>query len=469
MREDARREVVASLRRLSPPALARAARQRWRRGGPAAVAWALRLTGAAVTSFVVASAVLPGAAPLTAPLTTMLVVQLTPVALLASGADRIIAVVSGVLVAVVVSSVLPLSWWSLAMVIATAILVGQLLRLKNNLIEVAISAMLVLGAGSLGSTATAWDRIAETLIGAAVGILVTLALPPRIASGAAGSALEGLADRIADLLRRSSDGFRSEPSVTEGVRDWLGSARQVNHDLPVVGAAVLRAEEGRRYNLRALAAVDAGPGLREGIETLENTAITVRAMYRALVDASAALSSGEGRDGGPETDPDDRDEGAGDDLAELVREAAALALEDMAGAVRSFGDVVVADVRRRDGDSARHRLDSSLEDLREAQARLTDLVLADDARFSALNTTLLQAADRLIVDLSPERRDSSLAQHPPRGLPARLERFREDRRAGDDEGGSGILGRRDVPLPRVLGRRRTDHPTGPSSPADDDR
>ncbi len=428
-----RREVTASLRRLSPPALVRAARQRWRKGGPAGLAWALRLTGAAVTSFVVASAVLPGAAPLTAPLTTMLVVQLTPVALLASGADRIVAVVSGVLVAVVVSSQLPLSWWSLAIVIGTSILVGQLLRLKNNLIEVAISAMLVLGAGSLGSTATAWDRIAETLIGASVGILVTLALPPRIASGAAGSALEGMADRLADLLRRSADTFWSAPSIEQAAGEWLGAARQINHDVPVVGAAVLRAEEGRRYNLRALTAVDAGPGLREGIETLETTAITVRGMYRALRDSSAGLDL---PDHGGERPPEEADgEGVeqadgSDDLVAMVRSAAALALDDMASAVQSFGDVVVADVRRRDGEATRARLDAALEGLREAQARLTDLVLADDARFSALNSTLLQAADRMLVELSPQRRDSSLAQHQPRGLPARIERRRTDRSDG---------------------------------------
>ncbi len=430
MKGDRGREVVDALHRASPSQLARSARQRWRRGGPAALAWTLRLTGAAVTSFVVASAVLPGAAPLTAPLTTMLVVQLTPVSLLASGADRITAVVSGVLVAVVVSSVLPLSWWSLALVIGTSILVGQLLRLKNNLIEVAISAMLVLGAGSLGSEATAWDRIAETLIGASVGILVTLALPPRIASGAAGSALEGLADRRAELLERSSDDVWATPSIAEAAGDWLGTARQITHDVPVVGAAVLRAEEGRRYNLRALTAVDTGPGLRGGIEALENTAITVRGMYRSLLDA--------------------RDDPAqpGDDLAELVRGAAALALDDMALAVRSFGDVVVADVRRRDGEVSRERLEAALEQLREAQARLTDLVLADDSRFSRLNTTLLQAVDRFLVELSPQRRDSSLAQHPPRGLPARIERRRADRRAG-----------RPVPDPPPA-----DPPTGPSSP-----
>ena len=45
--------------------------------------------------------------------------------------------------------VVPLEWWSLGLLIFVSITVGQLLRLRANLVEVAISGMLVLGVGSL--------------------------------------------------------------------------------------------------------------------------------------------------------------------------------------------------------------------------------------------------------------------------------------------------------------------------------
>ena len=69
---------------------------RLRNDGRAALLWSLRITVAAVASYVVGTLFFPGTQPLLAPLTAMLVVQVTPVSLLASGLDRVVAVVTGV-------------------------------------------------------------------------------------------------------------------------------------------------------------------------------------------------------------------------------------------------------------------------------------------------------------------------------------------------------------------------------------
>src|SRR3954449_2608735 len=108
----------------------------WRRGvartltrlrtdGRASLLWSLRITVAAVASYVVATLFFPGTQPLLAPLTAMLVVQVTPVSLLASGLDRVVAVVSGVALAVAFAAVVPLDWWSLGVLIFLSITVGQ--------------------------------------------------------------------------------------------------------------------------------------------------------------------------------------------------------------------------------------------------------------------------------------------------------------------------------------------------------
>src|SRR4051794_30388931 len=174
-------------------------------GWRGAVLWSLRITVAAVASYVVATLLFPGTQPLLAPLTAMLVVQVTPVSLLASGLDRVIAVVTGVSLAVTFAAVVPLEWWSLGILIFVSITIGQLLRLRANLIEVAISGMLVLGVGSLGAESAAWQRITETLVGAVVGVAVNLLFPPRIPTADAGRAIEGLADAVSGLLGRSAD------------------------------------------------------------------------------------------------------------------------------------------------------------------------------------------------------------------------------------------------------------------------
>ena len=65
---------------------------RMRAEGRTAAFWSLRITVASVASYVVGTLAFPGTQPLLAPLTAMLVVQVTPVSLLASGLDRVVQV-----------------------------------------------------------------------------------------------------------------------------------------------------------------------------------------------------------------------------------------------------------------------------------------------------------------------------------------------------------------------------------------
>ena len=264
---------------------------RVRRDGRASVLWSLRITVAATASYLVASVFFPGTQPLLAPLTAMLVVQVTPLSLLASGLDRVISVVAGVALAVGFAAVVPLEWWSLGILILISITIGQFLRLRANLVEVAVSAMLVLGVGAIGTQAAAWQRIAETLVGAAVGIIATLIFPPKVASSDAGRAIEGLADAISELLVRAAGELEAiaqgEPHRLSGAaREWLDDARRITHHIPVVGAALLRAEEGRRLNLRAVRTPHVEPGLRQGLEALEHTAVAIRGLMRSVAEAS---------------------------------------------------------------------------------------------------------------------------------------------------------------------------------------
>src|SRR5512139_2886702 len=160
----------------------------------------------------------------------MLVVQVTPVSLLASGLDRVVAVVAGVSVAVTFAAVVPLEWWSLGLLIFVSITIGQALRLRSNLVEVAISGMLVLGVGALSAGSAAWQRITETLVGAAVGIAANLLFPPKVASGDAGRAIDGLADSVSELLNRAGDELAElldgGGDVRAATRSWLREARR---------------------------------------------------------------------------------------------------------------------------------------------------------------------------------------------------------------------------------------------------
>src|SRR3954454_6451032 len=361
---------------------------RLRRDGRANLLWALRITVAATASYVVGLLFFPGTQPLLAPLTAMLVVQVTPVSLLASGLDRVVAVIAGVSLAVGFSAVVPLHWWSLGILIFVSISIGQLLHLRSNLIEVAISGMLVLGVGSLGAEPAASQRIAETLVGAVVGIAANLLFPPKVASADAGRAIDGLADSVSDLLVRAA-GELTE-LVAEGrdpgpaARAWLGEARRITHDIPQVGAALLHAEQGRRLNVRAVGTPNMGPGLRQGLEALEHSAVAIRGMFRALVDASCDATWLD-------------HEGADDLLLGLAQ-----TFRELAAGVDAFGQLV-----RNEADPANpmtsadvQALREALDGLHEARAGLEDLMTAGAAPvLLELHAAVLSTVRRLLTEM----------------------------------------------------------------------
>ncbi len=353
--------------------------------GPGALLWSLRITIAATLSYVVGLLFFPGTEPLLAPLTAMLVVQVTPVSLLSSGLDRVVAVVSGVALAVLFSTLVPLEWWSLGILIFVAITLGQVLRLRANLVEVAISAMLVLGVGALGAESAAWQRILETLVGAAVGIVANLLFPPKIAADDAGRAIDGLADSVSQLLSTAADELeRSGADDVPRATDWLDDARRITHDIPQVGAALLRAEQGRRLNVRAVGTPDVGPGLRQGLEALEHMAVTIRGMFRAVDDAGL-------------------DAHAGPDVWPVL----VASFRDMAVGVDAFGQLVKDEADpnvRLTGDEV-DQLEDAREGLHEARARLEDLLLADvSPEQLELYAAVLSTVKRLLGEMDLDQR-----------------------------------------------------------------
>jgi hypothetical protein len=357
------------------------------------VLWSLRITVAAVASYITGTLIFPGTQPLLAPLTAMLVVQVTPVTLLASGLDRVVAVVAGVALAVGFATVVPLEWWSLGLLILLSISIGQVLHLRDNLIEVAISGMLVLGVGSLAAESAAWQRIAETLVGAAVGVAVNLLFPPKVASADAGRAIDGLADSMSELLGRAADRLgdldADGPDLASAARDWLGEARRINHDIPRVGAALLRAEQGRRLNVRAVGRPDAGPGLRQGLEALEHSAVAIRGMFRALCDTLQEPS---------------RWETSGN---ALVLAGLADTLHAMAAGVDSFGELVNedADPKPRTAAPDVQGLREALDGLNESRDRLEDLLTVNAApELLELHAVVLSTVKRLLTEMDLDER-----------------------------------------------------------------
>ena len=357
---------------------------RWR----SAVIRTVRLTGAAALAYGIAEATLSDKRPLTAALTALLIVQVTLLGTIADSMRRILAVVLGVSVAIGFSTVVPFSVWTLSAVISASILLGLLLRLGPHLLEVPISAMLVLGVG--GAEAAATSRISETLVGTAAGLAVTLLLPPAVQNRTAGAAVEAFAIEMAELLERVADDLPRPVSV-EQARRWLDEARRVTHRVPAVEQALLEAEQSRRMNARAVGLTETGEGLQTGLDALEHSAVALRALYRSLADGV-------------------RDEVASPDESALydgdVRTVLSVLLRDLAAAIRGFGAFVRGEA---DDVPLTHpaQLGEAIESVRELRARLTDLLLMDprsDRTLWELHGSTLASIERVLTEIDLERR-----------------------------------------------------------------
>ncbi len=435
--------------------------RRVRQRGRSAAFRAARLTGAAVAAFLAAEGLgFDEPPPLVAALTALLVVQATASSTMWSGVERVLSVVAGVALAVGFVSVVGLTWWSLGLLVAASIVVGQLLRLGPNLIEVPISAMLVLGVGfAAGAQATGLNRVVETLIGAAVGVLVNVVFPPAVRSRYAGQAVQRLADEIAALLDEvvqglvdrppqpggvtdsgtwfpTDTGWFTIPSVdrssgdrglnTEATRRWLDEARRLNRHVPRVDRALSHAEQSRRLNVRALGTPESARSLRGGLEALELCSVAVRSLFRSLDDWVR----------GGMVEPD----GA---YAARVRTAWAELLRDLAVVVRAFGALLRAEVEGR-ATAEEAALTNALDRLRLDRVRHAEVLLVDPHDHPdlwELNGALAGLVDRMLLErdttehtlLWEDRRRAFLDRRRPGEL---LGRLRPNRRSGERADGS---------------------------------
>ncbi len=346
-----------------------------------------KTTLAAVLAYATADALGTSQGPVLAPLTALLVVQLTMYETVVRGFGRIISVASGVCIAIGVASLVGLSWWSLGIVVLLSLLLGRLLQLGDSTLEVPISAMIVLAVG--GDDQLAGDRVVETLIGAAVGVVVNVVIAPPLYVQPAEDALADLVERMADVLDGLAEELRGGWGREESDR-WLDRARGLGREVRRVDKALARAEESARFNPRGARARSARPRLRQGLTALEHAHVALRSLCRALLDRAYFV---------PEDQP-------GAAYPPAVREALADLLEEAAKALTSVG----SRLEHPGSDDTARALGDDLADLDRARDRLSTLLHVDpavDAGAWAQHGALLGGVDRLRVELAAAVRPGS--------------------------------------------------------------
>ncbi|MGW2939062.1 FUSC family protein [Streptomyces sp. NPDC001156] len=217
-----------------------------------------RSTAAAALAYLAGLWLSGNAQPLLAPLTALLVVQVTLYATLTPGIRRI----AGVLIAVGFTDAVGLTWWSLGLLVLACLPLGHLLQLAPWGEEVAVTDMLVLGVG--GQRTEALGRVIETLIGVTVGVLLNPVVAPPVYVGPAGEATRDLAARLRLLLLRIGDELVPGASARH-VTAWLEEA-------------------SLRLNPQGRPAPGTRLVLRSGPDAMEHCAVGLRSLCRTFAD-----------------------------------------------------------------------------------------------------------------------------------------------------------------------------------------
>lgn len=318
----------------------------------------VRLTVATVTAFLLVYALTGEKKDLTGALTALLVVQASTYSTLKMGIVRVGAVLTGVIVAVLMSNWFGLSWWSLGVAVALSLTMAHLLRLGDQILEAAISAMLILAVH--GSDIAANTRVVSTLIGAAVGMAFGLLFAPAVPARKAAVEIRRAADMIGDVLHTSARSMRAHPVARSDVEDWFDATRRVGGQVAVASERVSAVGDSRRFNVWAIATSNGEETVRFGLDTVDGVMRAVAALYSVITRELP-------REGTVE-DPFD----------EAIRPAFAVVLDTMAESVRAFGGLLEAEFADDESD-VEAQFAETLDNLRESRAILTELMLVDPA------------------------------------------------------------------------------------------
>ena len=268
---------------MAPPDVRRWAGDRWR--DPVfwtEVVQVAKTVAAAVIAWFLATHVFHLPQSFLAPWAALLVVHATVYRTLSEGARQVGAAVLGVLVAWAVGNALGLGPTSVAVSLLVGFAIGTLPWMAGQGTAVAATAVIVLTTGFADNDNMLLKRLADTGIGIATGLLVNLVVWPPLRSRTAISALNGLDDRIGDLLCEMGHGLAAG-CTREDVQGWIEHTRDLDEDLDRAWSLVRQARESARMNPRPPARGLRDPQLWTSLLVrLEQAVAETRSMARTI-------------------------------------------------------------------------------------------------------------------------------------------------------------------------------------------
>ena len=238
---------------------------------------------ATVAAWLVADAIVQGPPPVFAAIAALLVVQPSLNQSFSKAIERSVGVIVGVVIASVLGIAFGEDTWVILVAIVVSLVVAWLARATAGTAnQVAISALLVLSLGA-ATPGYAFDRVLETIIGAAIGIVVNVVLVPPVAVAPARRAVDALGEEVSASLERLADALE-KPPTRAGVEELLLTARLMRPMRDAAERSIAAGRESLTLNPRARRHRDELVALSATLDRLSPIVTQVIGMTRAFAD-----------------------------------------------------------------------------------------------------------------------------------------------------------------------------------------
>src|SRR6476660_5109115 len=196
----------------------------WTRPTSTQIGLVVKSAVAAGAAWAVAGQVTGIGSPVLASLSAIVVVQVSVRASVRSALQRSVAVVLGVVAALAISRALELTTVTVTLLVAATLGIAELvLRLPRAAARQVPVSMLAVLAAADSNSGEAWHRVVDTIIGAAIGVVVSLLFPAsRLVD--ARQTVGRLGESLADSLDTMGTGLQ-QPWSTEQTRSRRHQAR----------------------------------------------------------------------------------------------------------------------------------------------------------------------------------------------------------------------------------------------------
>jgi uncharacterized membrane protein YgaE (UPF0421/DUF939 family) len=257
----------------------------WTRPTPTEIGVVAKSGLAAGVAWWLAAVVTDVTDPVLASLTAIVVVQVAVRASIWTALQRSAAVVLGVLLALALGDALALNGFTVAVLVAVSLGISQLvLRLPASAArQMPVTVLVVLTAVSASQADSAWRRAVNTVLGAAVGVVISLMLPAsRVVD--ARQTLAQLGTTLSELLESMGNGLQ-QPWSTDQTEEWRQTARTVRDRLvQQAEEAIGTGREVARWNVRDRRHVAELGRYEDVMPRLARAAIGVSVISRGLDD-----------------------------------------------------------------------------------------------------------------------------------------------------------------------------------------